>query len=89
MTENTRNSDPQMEALRTALQGMRTVAREMKDKMGDGRALAATPEGRQRIVETRAYLAEWRTLLAATVRELAEADRLLDKTLKKRWGIRV
>lgn len=89
MTENTPHRFPQTEALRTALQGMRTVAREMKDNMGDGRALAATPEGRQRIVETRAYLAEWRTLLSATVRELAEADRLLDKTLKKRWGIRV
>lgn len=84
-----RSGDPQMEALRTALQGMRTVAREMKDNVGDGRALAATYEGRQRIVETRAYLAEWRTLLAATVRELAKVDRVLDKALKKRWGLRV
>lgn len=89
MAENTRHSDPQMDAVRTALEGIRTSARDLKKNLEGGRAVAATPEGRQRIVDTRVYLGEWRVLLAAAVRDLADVDRVLDKTLKKRWGLHV
>lgn len=81
--------DPHLDALRQALENMRAAARDLKNNLEGGRAFASTPEGRTQMMETRAYLAEWRKLLSATVRELAEADRVLDKTLRKPWGLRL
>lgn len=89
MSQSTPHRDPQMESVRQSLDGIRGAARHLKKNLEGGRAVAATPDGRQRIVDTRAYLAEWRILLAAAVRDLADVDRVLDKTLKKHWGIRV
>lgn len=89
MTDNTPHHDAQIEALRQAMDGIRRTARNLKLNIELGRALAATPEGRAHILKARTQLAEQRTLLAGTVRELAEVDRVLDKALKKRWGLRV
>ncbi len=89
MTENTPHGEPQMDAVRQGLDGLRRAVRDLKRNIQGGRALAATPDGRAQIVAARTRLAEWRRLPAGTVRDLAEVDRVLDKALKKRWGLRV
>ena len=86
MSQSTPHRDPQV---RQSLDGISGAARDLKRNLEGGRAVAASPDGRQCIVDTRAYLAEWRVLLAGPVRDLADVDPLLDKTLKKHWGIRV
>lgn len=51
-------------------------------------AYVATPDGRQHVVELQQQVAQWRQLLATGVRELAEADRLMTRALRKPWRIR-
>lgn len=49
---------------------------------------AAIPEHRQRMIDEKAKYAAYRQLIAATVRDLAEVDRILAKALRRgRWGI--
>lgn len=87
MTEESTHED-QLARLREELAGITECARELKRNLVGAHALAATPEGRTKMVAIRKQFADWRQLLASATRELAEIDRVLEKALKRRWGFR-
>lgn len=48
--------------------------------------MAKTPDGREELVAMRTQFSARRLMLAASVRELAEIDRMLNKALRKGAG---
>lgn len=82
--------DPHLVQLREQFQEITNSCRELKKNRAGAHLLAATPQGREQLVAHRHKLAEYRRLLAGMTREMADADRILEKALGKRgWGIRV
>lgn len=77
------------EAMRAQLAVMKRAV-EVVRGMGQTtlNAYVATPEGRQHVVELQQQVSEWRQILATGVRELADADRMMLRALRKPWRIR-
>lgn len=80
---------PATPSLESTLAELTKVAHTIVENKRGAIASASTPEGRQRLVETRMEMARWMAGLQKANRALAAADQALQKALKvKRWGIR-
>ncbi len=79
---------PPHESLRQHIEEMTRSVSAMGSNIVGARALASTPDGREKMLATQRELRQWAAAMRTGLRQLDKADKVLTKALRgKPWGI--